>query len=106
LAIISNKPIGTKLRIDNNVIYLQEPGPFQALSRYFYKSNKTNIQYLYNPIEMACNHYLTKEFIQKNPKTPIIENAVLEKLGFEIEDIDALREEIFEKTDIVISALK
>jgi hypothetical protein len=68
LAIISNKPIGTKLRIDNNVIYLQEPGPFQAISRYFYKSNKTNIQYLYNPIEIACNNYLKKESIQKNPK--------------------------------------
>jgi hypothetical protein len=68
LAIISNKPIGTKLRIDNNVIYLQEPGLFQGLSRYFYKSNKTNIQYLYNPIEIACNNYLTKEFTQKNPK--------------------------------------
>jgi hypothetical protein len=68
LAIISNKPIGTKLRIDNNVIYLQEPGPFQAISRYFYKSNKTNIQYLYNPIEIACNNYLTKEVIQQNPK--------------------------------------
>ena len=50
LAIISNKPIGTKLRIDNNVIYLQEPGLFQGLSRYFYKSNKTNIQYqVYRP---------------------------------------------------------
>jgi hypothetical protein len=68
LAIISNKPIGTKLRIDNNVIYLQEPGPFQAISRYFYKSNKTNVQYLYNPIEIACNNYLTKEVIQQNPK--------------------------------------
>jgi len=68
LAIISNKPVGTKLRIDNNVIYLQDPGPFQAISRYFYKSNKTNIQYLYNPIEIACNNYLTKEAIQKNPK--------------------------------------
>jgi hypothetical protein len=49
---------------------------------------------------------MVEMLIQKNPKTPIIENAVLEKLGFEIEDIDALREEIFEKTDIVISALK
>ena len=68
LTIISNKPVGTKIRIDDNIIYLQEPGPFQALCRYVLKSNKTDIQYLYNPIEIACNHYLTKEFIQKNPK--------------------------------------
>ena len=47
LAIISNKPIGTKICIDNNIIYLQEPGPFQALCRYVFKSNKTDIQYLY-----------------------------------------------------------
>jgi hypothetical protein len=68
LAIISNKPIGTKLRIDNNIIYIQEPGPFQAICRYYFKSNKTDINYLYNPIEIACNIYLMKNFTQKNPK--------------------------------------
>ena len=68
LAIISNKPIGTKLRINNNIILLQEPGPFQALCRYFFKNNKTDIQYLYNPIEIACKKYLKKTVIQENPK--------------------------------------
>ena len=33
LAIISNKPIGTKVLILNNIIYFQSPGPFQALCR-------------------------------------------------------------------------
>ena len=64
LAIISNKPIGTKLRMYNNIIYFQEPGPFQALCRYFLKSNKTDIQYLYNPIEIACKNYLIKTDIE------------------------------------------
>lgn len=68
LAIISNKPIGTKLRIDNNIIYTQEPGPFQAFCRYIFKNNKTDIQYLYNPIELACQNYLTKPCLQQNPK--------------------------------------
>ena len=68
LAILSNKPVGTKIRIENNIIYLQEPGPFQALCRYILKSNKTDIQYLYNPIEIACNNYLIKAVIQQNPK--------------------------------------
>ena len=68
LTIISNKPVGTKIRIDNNIISLQEPGPFQALCRYILKSNKTDIQYLYNPIEIACSVYLTKTSIQQNPK--------------------------------------
>ena len=68
LAIISNKPIGTKLRMYNNIIYFQEPGPFQALCRYFLKSNKTDIQYLYNPIEIACKQYLLEE-IETETKT-------------------------------------
>ena len=68
LAILSNKPVGTKLRIDNNIIYTQEPGPFQAFCRYLFKNNKTDIQYLYNPIELACQHYLTKPCLQQNPK--------------------------------------
>ena len=68
LAIINNKPIGTKIRIDNNVIYLQEPGPFQSLCRFIFKNTKADIHYLYNPIELACQQFLTKEFIKENPK--------------------------------------
>ena len=68
LAILSNKPIGTKIRIDNNIIYLQEPGPFQSVCRYIFNNNKTDIQYLYNPIELACQQYLTESVIKQNPK--------------------------------------
>ena len=68
LAILSNKPIGTKIRIDNNIIYLQEPGPFQSVCRYIFNNNKTDIQYLYNPIELACQQYLNGDVIKQNPK--------------------------------------
>jgi hypothetical protein len=68
LAIIGNKPVGTKLLIQNNVIYLQEPGPFQALCRLIYKSNKTDLQFMYNPIHIACETFLSKESIQKTPR--------------------------------------
>ena len=68
LAILSNKPIGTKIRINNNIIYLQEPGPFQSVCRYIFNNNKTDIQYLYNPIELACQQYLTTSVIKENPK--------------------------------------
>ena len=68
LAILSNKPIGTKIRIDNNIIYLQEPGPFQSVCRYIFNNNKTDIQSLYNPIELACQQYLTGDVIKQNPK--------------------------------------
>jgi hypothetical protein len=65
LAILGNKPIGTKLLIVNNVIYFQEPGLFQPIARMFYKTNKTDLQYLLNPIQVACSTFLTKEGIQK-----------------------------------------
>jgi hypothetical protein len=68
LAILSNKPVGTKILIRNNVIYFQEPGIFQAVCRIFFNSNKTDLQYIYNPIQIACQTFLTTEFVQKNPR--------------------------------------
>jgi len=68
LAILSNKPINTKICIDKNVVFIQEPGPFQAFCRYMFNNNKTDIQYIYNPIEIACQTYLTTQSIQQNPK--------------------------------------
>ena len=68
LAILSNKPIGTKICISKNIIFLQEPGPFQAFCRYIFSTNKTDIQYIYNPIQLACQQYLSKESVLKNPK--------------------------------------
>ena len=68
LAILSNKPVGTKICITKNIIFLQEPGPFQSICRYIFSTNKTDIQYLYNPIELACQTYLSKTSIQQNPK--------------------------------------
>jgi len=68
LAILSNKPVGTKLLIQNNVVYFQEPGWFQSATRYFYNTNKTDLQYMYNPIQIACATFLSKESIQKTPR--------------------------------------
>jgi hypothetical protein len=68
LAIIGNKPVGTKILIQNNIIYLQEPGYFQSISRIFYNTNKTDLQYMYNPIQIACSTFLSKENIQKTPR--------------------------------------
>ena len=67
LAIIGNKPVGTKLCVYENIIYLQEPGFFQALCRIYYNTNKTDLQYLYNPIFYACQTYLSEKFIDKTP---------------------------------------
>jgi hypothetical protein len=68
LAILSNKPIGTKICISKNIVFLQEPGPFQSFCRYIFNTNKTDIQYIYNPIQLACQSYLSKVAVQQNPK--------------------------------------
>jgi hypothetical protein len=68
LAILSNKPVGTKILIKNNVLYFQEPGMFQSLCRIIYSTNKTDLQYMYNPIQIACQTFLTKEFVKQTPR--------------------------------------
>ena len=68
LAILSNKPVGTKILIKNNVLYFQEPGMFQSLCRIIYSTNKTDLQYMYNPIQIACPTFLTKEFVKQTPR--------------------------------------
>jgi len=68
LAILSNKPIGTKLFISNNVVIFQEPGPFQAFCRYWFNTNKADLQYLYNPIELACSWYLSESIVENHGK--------------------------------------
>lgn len=67
LAILSKKQIGTKISVYNNVLFIQEVGIFQSLVRYVFKSNKIDIQYLYNPIEIACNYFLSEQFVRITP---------------------------------------
>lgn len=67
LAILSKKQIGTKISVYNNVLFIQEVGIFQSLVRYVFKSNKIDIQYLYNPIEIACNYFLNEQFVRITP---------------------------------------
>ena len=80
LAIISKKPVGTKVLIQNNIIYLQEPGPFQAICRMFYNSNKTDLQYIYNPIQLACETFLSKESKKNNNRLTSLFNCALNGL--------------------------
>ena len=61
LAVLSKKPVGTKILIQDNCIYFQEPGIFQGISRSYYNSNKIDLQYLYNPIYQACECFLKED---------------------------------------------
>ena len=81
LSILSCKPIGTKIHIQNNTIYFQEPGIFQGITRYIFKSDKSQLQYIYNPIKIACKNYLSKEFIKNTPN--IVNIFISAKKGLE-----------------------
>ena len=72
LVILANKPIGTKIAVHDNIIYIQEIGIFQSFVRYIFKKNKYDVQYLYNPIELACKHFLSKEFLKQLPNIKVI----------------------------------
>jgi hypothetical protein len=62
LAILSYKPENSKLSIHNNILYIQEPGFFQSIVRYYFNDNKNDLHYLYNPLELACSSFLNKKY--------------------------------------------
>ena len=61
LAIISKKDSGVKVSISNNILYIQEIGIFQPIVRYYFNSSKNDLNYLYNPIDIACRFFLNKK---------------------------------------------
>lgn len=63
LAILSYKPLNSKLSIYNNMLCIQEPGIFQSIVRYYFNNNRFDIYNLYNPIHLACIHFLKNNFI-------------------------------------------
>lgn len=68
LAILASKPVGTKVCIQQNVLSFQEPGPFQAFCRILYKLNKTDLHFMYNPIQIACVHFLSDKALKSRPR--------------------------------------
>lgn len=67
LSLLGYKQVGTKVNISNNIVQLQEVGIFQSLVRMVQKNNKSDLQYLYNPIEIASRYYLSEEMLEKFP---------------------------------------
>jgi hypothetical protein len=62
LAILEYKPINSKLSIYNNMVCIQEPGIFQSIVRYYFNNNRFDIYNLYNPIHLACLHFLNNNY--------------------------------------------
>lgn len=68
LAILASKPIGTKVCIQNNVLSFQVPGIFQGFCRVVYQLNKTDLHYMYNPIQCACSHFFSPPLVKSHPR--------------------------------------
>ena len=56
--IYAYKPIGTKISIHNNRIYIQESGIWQGTVRTLYGDSKNDINIIFFPIVFACKNYL------------------------------------------------
>jgi hypothetical protein len=80
LAIIGNKPVGSKILIQNNVIYFQEPGIFQSMCRIVFNTNKTDLQFMYNPIQVACVQFLSIDYLKKMPRIKLLFECALKGL--------------------------
>jgi hypothetical protein len=65
LFIYAYKPIGTKISISNNRIYIQEIGVFQSTIRSLYRDSKNDINIIFFPIIYACKFYLSEEKKQR-----------------------------------------
>lgn len=72
LAIVSCKPVGTKVLIAQNKVYIQEPGLFQGIARYYWKSSKADLHYLHNPIYLATTQFLSSDYRQAHPRIDLL----------------------------------
>ena len=57
LALLGYKPSGTKIAIDGNRIYFQEPTMFQGFWRWAYGNKRYELHHLLNPIIKAAKRY-------------------------------------------------
>ena len=61
LAVLSYLPVGTKISISNNILYLQQPTLFQGVLRWYQKDNKDDLYYLFHAIRRYYKWYKSKD---------------------------------------------
>ena len=57
LALLSICPIGTKLRIQENILYLQTPNITQSISRWYNSDKKDDLYFLYSVVKRYIKWY-------------------------------------------------
>lgn len=69
LALLSSCPIGTKLRIQENILYLQSPTLIQPITRWYYADKKDDVYFLYGVIKRYLKWYNPRTN-EKSPMSP------------------------------------
>jgi hypothetical protein len=65
LFIYGYKPIGTKISIYNNKLYIQNSGIYQSTIRTLYGDSKNDINIMFFPILFACKYFLSNQYIEQ-----------------------------------------
>jgi len=81
LALNSYYPIGTKLAIHKNQIFLQSNNVLQGAQRYWYGDKKTDINILHYPILYAVNTYIINNIHYNEYNNELIELFIKSRLG-------------------------
>lgn len=76
LALLSICPIGTKLRIQENILYLQSPTLIQPLARWYYSDKKDDLYFLYSVIKRFIKWY-NPATNKNSPVTPDLYQLIL-----------------------------
>jgi len=61
LAILSFLPVGTKISISNNILFLQQPTMFQGVVRWYQNDNKDDLFYLFHAIRRYYKWYKNRD---------------------------------------------
>ena len=81
LAFLSYCPVGSKLSISDNILYIQEPGWGQTISRSYYLDKKEDLIYLFGVIKRFHSFY---GFLQSGKGEKLFDDLInLSKSGIE-----------------------
>jgi hypothetical protein len=77
LALLSICPIGTKLRIQENILQLQSPNLIQPIARWYYSDKKDDVYFLYGVIKRYLKWY-NPQTNKDSPMSPELYQLVTE----------------------------
>jgi hypothetical protein len=86
LALLSICPIGTKLRIQENILYLQSASFIQPLARWYYSDKKDDLYFLYSVIKRFIKWYNPST----NKNSPVTSDLYQLILSMSIEGLNNL----------------